>query len=535
MSSPEALLSACAVNQEKQQGLIQRATSALSLWDNWLKPVSPETETGDDPAYDDNFQLMREEINKLSGADPDLLCALAEKILCESAKDIRVVTWYIQARLSRDGEEGLAEGVLLLVAMLSRYGKHCHPLRPNARKAALEWLSSTKIQDTLSLWPEVDRDDAGLIAGAISLLAESVTDWPEKEKPSFAGLCSALENRMARSGGMEVLIPQNSSAQDARRDSGVSPSPQLTAVKSGRDLLDQVKLLSCWLGEQPQGWLASHRLMKTVRWDTVDQLPPLDSSGCTRLVPPKPEYRAQLKRLYLQKNWAELVEQASQMYCEGVNHFWLDLQWYLWQGLSHGGSPWENWSESILLDLRLFLKRLPGIEGLVWNDGTPFADEVTAGWIAEKVNEEGLSFSNETVTAHSGYENDVLSLEAEVMEKGDSEGPEAAFAWLQARPGMDSPRQRWLVRLLMARVAEQYGRNEMAMHLLGELTATAPQLTLVDWEPGLLFEVQARRLKILRMKASRSESDKTRLMPEMDALLAGLIAIDPARTMVLCG
>ncbi|MDH8335470.1 type VI secretion system protein TssA, partial [Klebsiella pneumoniae] len=72
-----------------------------------------------------------------------------------------------------------------------------------------------------------------------------------------------------------------------------------------------------------------------------------------------------------------------------------------------------------------------------------------------------------------------------------------------------------------------YGRNEMALHLLGELTICAPQLTLGDWEPGLLFEIQARRLKLLRMKAGRSESDKTRLMPEMESLIAGLIAIDP--------
>lgn len=120
------------------------------------------------------------------------------------------------------------------------------------------------------------------------------------------------------------------------------------------------------------------------------------------------------------------------------------------------------------------------------------------------------------------------------MEKGDTDGPEAALTWLQSRPGIDTPRHRWLIRLLMARVAEQYGRNDMALHLLGELTTCAPQLTLGDWEPDLLFEVQARRLKLLRMKAGRSESDKARLMPEMESLLAGLIAIDPARAMVLC-
>ncbi|URN97488.1 type VI secretion system protein TssA [Leclercia adecarboxylata] len=535
MSSSEDLLTACTTSQEERQRLITRAIDALSLWDSWLHPFTTGPETGDDPAYDDNFQLMREEINKLSGTDSGLLCDLAQKCLYECAKDIRVVTWYVQARLSRDGEKGLSEGLLLLVAMLTRYGQACHPHRPAARKAALEWLNSAKVIDALLLWPEVDSNDAGLTIGALNLLESAVAEWPEAEKPYFTGLCTALENRLARSGGMETLVPQNSSACEYGRESAHADFPQLSPVKSGRDLLDQTRLLSRWLSEQPQGWLASHRLIKTVRWDTVDQIPPLDNNGRTRLVPPKPEYRAQLKRLYLQKNWTELVEQASQMFCEGVNHFWLDLQWYLWQGLSHAGQPWDAWSDSVLLDLRLLLRRLPGLEGLAWNDGIPFADEVTIAWIAEKVNEEGLMYGDEPATVVNGQADDVLLLESEAMEKGDTEGPEAALAWLQSRPGMDTPRHRWLIRLLMARVAEQYGRNDMALHLLGELTSRAPLLTLGDWEPALLFEVQARRLKLLRMKAGRSESDKARLMPEMESLLAGLIAIDPARAMVLCG
>jgi type VI secretion system protein VasJ len=65
MSSPEDLLTACATSQEERQRLISRANDALSLWDNWLHPFTSGSETGDDPAYDDNFQLMREEINKL--------------------------------------------------------------------------------------------------------------------------------------------------------------------------------------------------------------------------------------------------------------------------------------------------------------------------------------------------------------------------------------------------------------------------------------------------------------------------------------
>jgi hypothetical protein len=40
--------------------------------------------------------------------------------------------------------------------------------RPVARKAALEWLNSAKVIDALLLWPEVDSNDAGLTAGAIT-------------------------------------------------------------------------------------------------------------------------------------------------------------------------------------------------------------------------------------------------------------------------------------------------------------------------------------------------------------------------------
>ncbi|TNR74210.1 hypothetical protein FIC27_11925 [Escherichia coli] len=55
-----------------------------------------------------------------------------------------------------------------------------------------------------------------------------------------------------------------------------------------------------------------------------------------------------------------------------------------------------------------------------------------------------------------------------------------------------------------------------------------------DPEPELVFEVKARRLKLLRMKSAKTESDRVRLQPDMEHLLAGLIAIDAARAAVLC-
>ncbi|EKI9627801.1 type VI secretion system domain-containing protein, partial [Salmonella enterica] len=129
---------------------------------------------------------------------------------------------------------------------------------------------------------------------------------------------------------------------------------------------------------------------------------------------------------------------------------------------------------------------------------------------------------------------DILALEPEAVALADSEGLDAALNWLQNRPGLTTTRQRWLLRLLMGRIAEQYGKNELAIHLFAELGERAEEVMLSDWEPELLFEVQARHLKLLRLKAGRSEADKVRLNPLMEQLLAGLIAVDPVRASVLC-
>lgn len=534
MSTPEQLLHLSAPDDETQQRLLQGAQETILALESWLQPLSADRPTGDDPAYEDDFLWMREEINKTSGADLPQLRRRAESFLHHTAKDIRVVTWYILARLQDDGLRGLSEGLLLLSGLLARFGVQLHPQRTHARLSSLEWLNSERILDGLQRFPEVVAEDTARVATALVLLHQAMSQWPEAEQPVFTGLCQALRVQLERAGGAGSMLPQNARPQE------VSPAPQSAAVgpapgnMSARDVLDQTRQLSCWLGEQPSGWLAAHRLMKTVRWDTVEQLPPLDQDGKTRLNPPRADYRAQLIRLYRQQSWSALVTLADQFFAEGVNHFWLDLQWYLWQGLSKSGEQTEVAAEMVLTDLRLFLKRLPGIEALAWSDGSPFADEVTRHWIAECVNEApGLPGYENTATSTSVVE-DMQALEAEATAKGDCDGPEAALAWLQTRPGFDTPRGRWLLRLSMARVAEQYGCNDMAMHLLGELTTQAPRLTLADWEPGLLFEVLARRLKLLRLRGARNDSERVRLAPEMDSLLASLVNLDPARAMVLC-
>ncbi|WP_152223643.1 type VI secretion system protein TssA [Pseudomonas sp. SCB32] len=527
--SLKGLISTCLEGQDA----VALAQTQATAWDPWLAAISADALAGEDPGYDDDFQFMREEVNKLSGADVERVIGLAEQLLKQRCKDLRIATYYLWARTQRDGEAGLADGLELLAALLERFGEQVLPERPNSRRMALEWVASGKVLDSLSLFPEVVKAEAQRTVAALAWLEQIFSSWPEINRPALGSLYSALAARLTQSGGVNALVPQNSAAHT--EPTPHSAAPVLSAIKSGRDLLDSGKALASYLRDQPQGWLAAHRLLTSLRWDTVHQSPPQEANGHTRLVPPRTEYRAQLKRLYLQQSWTELLDQVERMYAEGVNHFWLDLQWYLCQSLSKLGVPYEGWADIIKRDLGMFLERLPGIEQLRWSDGTPFADEPTREWIIQQVSGNKPAQWMSTAVTTTAVVDDVLALESEALAQADSDGVEAALAWLAARPDATTGRQRWLLRLLMARVAEQYGKSDLAIHLLSELDAVAQQQGLSAWEPGLGFEVKARLLKLLRQKSQRSDADKTTLARRMEGLLAALVAIDPVRSAVLCG
>ncbi|KQQ56029.1 type VI secretion protein [Pseudomonas sp. Leaf127] len=502
-------------------------------WADWLLPIDAAAPAGEDPACDDDFQRLREEVNKLSAADAPQVLLLAEKLLKQRCKDLRVASYYAWARLQMQGEAGLAAGLGLLAALVEHYPDQVLPVRGNGRRMAVEWLTSARVLDSLALYPDVVMAEAERTVAALAWLAQAVLAWPVEQRPALGGLYGALSARLTQAGGAQAQALQNKAAPEA----GGQALPQAAAaIKSGRDVLDSGRQLAAYLREQPLGWLAAHRLIKSLRWDTLHHVPPHDASGKTRLAPPRSEYRAQLKGLYLQQNWPELLEQAERMYAEGVNHFWLDLQCYLYQALSHQPAPQEGWAAIIKRDFEIFLARLPGLQDLCWNDGSPFADPATVEWINREFGASTApSWPASAATTAVLADDPVLALEGEALARADSEGVEQTLAWLAARPDLHAGRQRWLLRLLMARVAEQYGKNDLAIYLLTELDTTARRQALADWEPALDFEVKARLLRLLRLKTQRGDADKPELARRSETLLAALVALDPVRAAVLCG
>ncbi|AET92163.1 ImpA [Burkholderia sp. YI23] len=509
------------------------ARAAQPQWNDWLAPIRADAPTGDDPGYDDDFLAIKDEVAKLSNIDDALIVESAERLIKQRAKDVRLAVYYLYGRLRRDGAEGVASGFEFLSALVDRFDDALLPARSVSRKAAFEWLCGSTFADRLDAVQGLTGPLLERTLSALALIDERLASWPEEARPVLAPLFRRFEGRVEPP-------PTEEDKQSTTSPATTAALPASSDVSSTAELLDRARLMARFLREQPQGYLAAYRLMRCIRWDTLIEVPPFDAGGKTRLVAPRAELRANLKRLMLQKQWPELLERVEMAFSEGANHFWLDLQYYAFVAQEQAGGEYAQVRETAATDCALMLERLPGLEHLLFSDGSAFADDATLEWIARYATvrdiERGDAGAPVSATAAS---TDWAETEAQANYMAAQQGLDAALAWLQRLPAQDETqiagggRERFTRQLVMARVAERAERSDTALYLLTTLDTDVARYQLARWEPSLAFEVKHHLLRILKSRFNRKDADKPALVTRIDTLTADLTAIDAARAVAL--
>ncbi|WP_051711642.1 type VI secretion system protein TssA [Andreprevotia chitinilytica] len=510
------------------------ARSRLSQWQAWLEPIPGLSEVGSDPAYEDDFLLIKEEVAKFSGIDDALVITASERLLREHCKDLRPAAYYAFARLRQDGVAGLADGLELIAALIVRYPDHVLPHRPESRKAALEWLLSERVTAHIGQQLETSKPDIERACSALVLIEHLTEAWDEPGRPLLRPLLRHFEPLIEPPHQHAGAASLPSAADSSASSANPVPTAAGAEITSARELIEQARQMAVFMRRQPHGYLPAYRLVRCVRWDLVAELPPHDVRGLTRLAPPRAELRQQLKRLVLQQQWHELIERVETAFLEGANHFWLDLQYFAWLAQGQAGAPYGGWRDLLLTDFAQMRDRLDGLERLAFSDGSPFAEDATLEWIARyaivRDIEAGEAILPLPVDAGGEHWRET---EAQASELAASSGLEAAFGWLCDLPAVAGERHRLLRQLLMARLAEANARPDVALHLLATLDLDVDAYCLDRWEPELAFAIKAQQLRLLRQKLLRKDVDRPGVLAHIERLMPQLARLDPARTLAL--
>ena len=138
-------------------------------------------------------------------------------------------------------------------------------------------------------------------------------------------------------------------------------------------------------------------------------------------------------------------------------------------------------AEAIREELQSFLQRLPQLVELSFSDRTPFLSNEARSWLEE------MSVPQGAVSV-SPLQTDID--QESVWQCWREQGTEAALTMLDSVAAQLNPRGKFYCQLLGHRLLEQAGMTTLARQGYGQLYRIARDITLVEWEPELITQLQ---------------------------------------------
>ena len=516
----------------------------IHRWQEWLEPVSDDHPCGEDVAYTDDFEAIKIELAKLSGMDYRLILDASERLLKRESKDLRVATYYIFASLRDRGLAGFSDGLEILCGLLQKFDQSLWPKKPVQKRNALNWLSGERVLDTLKNVGLSDSTELKRTLSALMSLQHYFEGWEEVVRPSLFPLLQYFEESSVRFASSPTSSNQNQEAvspveqaatpQIHQESRGSSESLTVTKVNSSKALLDQVRINAAYLREQDDGYWSANKMIRAVRWGGLNGIPP-HQNGQTRLKAPRADLLANLNRLVQEQQWRDLLDKVEAAFLEGANHYWLDLQYYAWQGQQALGGLYFSQVDSSLFELKSFLTRCEGLTGLSFDNGFPFVSADTLKWLEQKVMSSTRKQTNsqaiqKAALEPSSQEENQESYWQQALLKTQEHGLDATFAWLETLPEWQTGSGQVKKWVMMARLAVSAQKEEWAVKLLEQASKQMQVLTVKEWDRHFTFEVYALWYQLLSENLDNKDIEA---VGQLEFLRTELMQADVVRALEL--
>ncbi|WP_412068634.1 type VI secretion system protein TssA [Rubrivirga sp. IMCC43871] len=504
-------------------------------------PVSSDAPAGIDVKYDDDFQALKTHVDQLGAAtgdvDFDAIVDLGTAILTAKSKDLSVVG-YLMLGLSRTaGLAGLAEGIAAVRAVTEGFWEDAFPplRRMRGRQAALQFVAeraSAFVKDTKAT-PD-DREVLERMEADTVALQAFVTEAMGEDAPAYSGVLREVRESLRRLPKPEPEAPEPGPEAPAAGDgpsgapaSDAPSAPRPSAPPSGggggdasfstaKEAALVVMKVAQFHREADALDAVAFGLVRAVRWCAIAAPPP------TGKIPPPPKPRRDALAGLVGGPPATLVAQGEAAFQQSPFHFWLDLQRLVASALEALGPSGAAAHATVVDGTASLVRRLPGLASTTFQDGTPFADPLTAAWLDE-------------ISAPPGGGGGGAALDDALAEALDTSRKQAAggdvpgaVAALMA--GAGAPRDRFRRSVAAAELALGAGRPDVALALLDGADEALRTHRLDEWDPA----TAAPALRLLHTACSAlkaapgSPARKAALSGRADDAFARLARIDPA-------
>ena len=241
---------------------------------------------------------------------------------------------------------------------------------------------------------------------------------------------------------------------------------------------------------------APYLMLRGLRWgelraagETIDQ---------AMLAAAPTEVRQNLKRLAMESNWTEVLEQAETAMATECGRGWLDLQRYVCRACYELGSYYEPIRAAVISGLRALLADYPGLPEMTMMDDTAAANAETLAWLKEQVQAAPPAPAAEAppepqpeweteAPAEPGAPAppDAFELALEAARSGH---PEEGIELLMREMSQErSGRARFRRKAQLAQLCAGAGHEAIALPILEELAAEIERRKLEDWEASDLL------------------------------------------------
>ena len=502
----------------------------------YLEPISGDSPTGNDAKNEEEYFKLNMEIPKTS-PDYKKCIELADVILKEQSKDIKVASWLCFALFRTEKIKGLKDGLSIIYHLLNKFENNLFPSNIVHRSKAIQFISSTRfcklveredinslnvsdlieaeniiskiIDEGKKLFPE-NVPVLKAIAAVLKLhveeaktIASPKKEEKETDQEEMAVDSDTIEHSEEK---VETETSQITEEQKKTQRSTLTSTPSsIKAIKhlSEKDNISQLRQTLTFFFEIQEDGVKKEKvpdshfvfgLSRILQWGKLS-IPP-DTDKVTQIEAPNQIIRGKIKEWFESNNWDTLIPriEINFLKADSIFRYWFDVQRYLVKALEQKGGKYILAVDEIKIQLARLLRRIPDLHMLKFKDKiTPFADDETILWINDEVMSilgKGKSSESVILPPIIGEDYDSINEEYEIVCSQLPDKFEENLAVMQKAIDADVRRKgKFLRRLNFANYCIQAKQFHLAKVNLFELKDLIEEYNLANWEPALCTAV----------------------------------------------